>query len=223
MTTLVSQFRVDDSDFDKAKSQLKKYEAKHQARYFIVREIATQSGKVHLQGWVQHTASDNTYRLGWSRYYKELGTHEKCFTPVKSFDVYVSYIVNNDGKPRITSVDSSDVLTNYTQAELDEFNKFQPFIDTRKNSNKKSSQKDWYDIAFEYLEDKCVKDGKIDYLGLKVHFRKKLPRKVNYSVMYDNLVGMGLRLEEKYPHPDNTRFEDEYFARMSDLGKKIFY
>lgn len=219
----LNQFRVDNHDFDKALEILKKYAAKYQASYLIVKEFGKESGKQHLQGWVKHNATDNTYRTAFSRHYKELGTHEKCFTKVKEPDVYFSYIISNDSKPHISSISDTNIITNYTQDNLDELKKLKPFVVPRTHKDKKFRSDDWYELTLQYLEEKCVKDGKIDYMQLPVYFEHKKPKSVNFAAVYDKLVGMGLRLEDKYMAEGNTRFRDEYFSKMYTLGKNIFY
>lgn len=200
MIQINSQFRVDDICEVKAKAILKKYEAKHQAKYCIVKETASQSQKQHLQGWVTHTHTDNSYRQGMSRHYKHLGTHQKCFTLVKDFPVYVAYILNNDSKP-VVSFDS--VITNYTE---DEFNQFQQHQRFTRPVSYKSKSKDWYAETINHLEETCVDDdGTINYDQLPVEFLKNAPKRLNPRIAMDFITGMAIRLEDKYPQNVRTK------------------
>lgn len=206
--TIDSQFRVDDVDVDKALDILKKYEAKYSAKYLIVQEKGKETGKLHLQGWVSHTASDNTYRQAFSRHYKTLGTHDKCFTRIKDFPVYVAYIINNTSKAPVLF---SDVKTNYTEDEFNQLQSGNPFVVPKKR------HKDYYDNLMQSMEDACVVDGKILYHKLPTEYLKYIPKKLNSRIAYDNIIGIAVRLEHKYP--DNARVTNSVLKGIQKLDE----
>lgn len=191
---MFSQFRVDNHDSDKADKLLKKYVGKHSGNYLLVKEIGSQSGKPHLQGWCEHGTPDNTYRTHFSRAYNELGTHSKCFTKVKDLKVYMAYIIFNETKPEVKY---SDCFTNYSQEEFDEMkSKLTPFV----KPISKTGRKSYYDEVLQSLEDKCVVADEIQYEKLFDAYLEHAPKKVNARIIYDNLTGYTLRLEQKFPN-----------------------
>lgn len=191
------QFRVDDHDDNKASALLKRYAAKHNGKFLLSKEVGSQTGKPHLQGFCFCTAEPPAYKQFFSRAYPEHGTHGKCFTPVKKLDVYLSYLVNNDSK---TKPLFSDLITNYTEDEYEDLTKdLVPF--TTKSSYKKS----YFDQTFEALEKECVIDGIIQYPQLMKVFMANAPKKVNSRVLYDMLVGYTIHLEYRYPSNNKAR------------------
>lgn len=214
MDRINSQFRVDDVDENKALVILKKYESKHSAKYLVVREKASQSQKDHLQGWVSHFASDNTYRTTMARHYSTLGTHSKCFTMVKDFTVYVSYIINNDSKP---DIQYDNCLTNYTLEEFEQFKNGPRFL---KPVSATCKATDWYSQMLNHLEESCVEDGKIIYNRCLTEFLKDPPKRMSVRLGYDYLASMLIRLEDKYPH--NCRAKSRMVRGITELGDGLF-
>lgn len=217
METIHSQFRVDDVDENKAKAILKKYEQKHFAKYVLVKEIGEKSQKLHLQGWVTHTAKDNSYRATMSRHYASLGTHGKCFTMVKDYPCYVSYIINNDNKP---DVQYDSCITNLTEEEFDKLKKFPRFL---KAVSQKTKAQDWYSQLYNHIEDTCIdEDGYIRYDKLREESLKVVPRKLNPNFMMDSLRSVVLKLEYAYPSEDNCRVQQYMYDSMTQLGGDLF-
>lgn len=214
--TQLNQFRVDNHDVDKALDILKKYASKYQASYFISKEYGKDSGKPHLQGWVRHSATDNTFRQAFSRHYSTLGTHEKCFTKVKDPDVYYSYIISNDFKPHITSVSDSNVITNYTQDKFNELKKLKPFVVPTKKSKQSH-----YDDSYQQIEKSCVVDGKILYHKLHSEYLRIFrPKSINKFKLHDSCLAIAISLEQKYPN--NTYATNKTLRETEAIADGLF-
>lgn len=210
---MYSQFRVDDHDENKARQLLKKYADKHNGLYLVVKETGSQTGKPHIQGFCYHTSSDNSYRQFFSRSYAEHGTHSKCFTRVKTFNVYLAYIVANETKPK---VEYKDLITNYTEEAYNQLiDGITPFVDPKKAKSYSSSS---YDQVLDALDHECVEDGKIQYQNLMNVYMRYAPKKVNSRILYDNLMGYTIRLEYRYP--TNRRARNTMYNQMCKLDEE---
>lgn len=229
--------RIDCTDVDKLSGLLKKYvKNKSSSKYLVASEISSKTGKPHFQGWIIHSIKGgtdeevkdqvakayNNFRTTITPHYKTDKGREYSFTGMDKPSSYIPYIIHNSVKESVPYI---DLITNYTEEEYQELLKEYVWIERRPHKLKQEvkPKEDWYDTTLQYLEDNCVKNGKIIYHDLPVYFEHKKPKSVNFALMYDKLVGMGLRLEDKYNTESNTRFRDEYFSKMYKFGEKIFY
>lgn len=191
------QFRVDDHNVDKASELLKRYADKHNGKFLLSKEVGSQTGKPHLQGFCFSTAEPPAYKQFFSRAYSEHGTHGKCFTPVKKLDVYIAYLLNNDSK---TKPKYKDLITNYTEEEYEEITKdITPFV------VKTTYKKSYYDEVLEALEKECVKDGIIQYSLIPQVYMRFAPKRVSSKILYELVTGYTVRLEYKFPTNKRVR------------------
>lgn len=220
-----SQFRVDDDDHRKAVKILDAYCKKHNGKYLICLETAQISNKLHLQGWVTHYSSDNTFRSHMSRKYTQYDNHQKCFTPVKGdLNKWISYIINNDNKEDI-HLDSPNLFTNYTDEEFAEFKlldrhlRREEFLAQRKSG--KSKVKDWYDQLLEAIEEHTIANNNtIDYRHAMTLYLANPPRYTNPHRANDTLRGIFLRLEQKYTK--NKRCHSVMKCKMMQLEEDLY-
>lgn len=217
-----SQFRVDNHDDVKFLKLMKSFAVRHQAKYLVCKEIGLISGKPHLQGWVSHTSSDNSYRKYWARQYPEFGKKDngKCFTFVHDMADWVPYIIKQNRKPHATSVDSTSVLTNYTQAELTELYDKYPEHIHRDDRKKPARAKYQRDKLLQELEDTCVDDGRINYekVHLTVVHNAHKYSAVDEFILYKRATAYALKLEEKYPN--NHRAQERLYSRVCELDDR---
>lgn len=196
-----SQFRVDTSDKNGASDFLDKFCERHEGKYCFTLEKAQETSKLHLQGWTYHNASDNTYRKHMAVCYKEYGVKQKCFTRIKNPETYVAYILRNDLKGH---VDYSGVVTNYT---LDEFERLvkdlTPFVD--KPAVTRGAKPQFSNEVINTFVKHGVKDGVIQYHELPFLYLRHCPKRINKTLMYDNVMGLTVQLERMFPHEKNTR------------------
>lgn len=230
------QIRIHSTDSDKLTDILKKYVKKKSSKYLVASEISTETNRPHFQGWITHSINGgtdeevkdqtkkvlNNFRTTITPHYKTDRGREYTFTQLHTPSSAIPYIIHNSNKDPVTY---QSLITNYTEEEfqglLDEY---PMFVEKRPHKlRQKVPKEDWYESTLQYLEDNCVKNGKIVYHDLPVYFEHKKPKSVDFSIMFGKLRGMGLRLEDKYSAEGNSRFHDEYFGVMYKLGEKLFY
>ena len=192
-----SQFRVDKNDKDQVTRALETWCQKYEGKYLVALEEGEETGKLHYQGWCCHKASDNTYRKHFASLFKDLGTKQKCFTKVKNSSVYTAYILTNDSK---SDLQYDDVITNYTQEEFDELKKEPPFV--KYNKQEKGGRTN--DVLASFQKHAVV-DGRIQYHLLPQIYLRHCPKRINPSLMYDNIVALSVHLEHMYDNHHNER------------------
>lgn len=203
------QFRVDDHDTNKASGLLKRYADKHHGKFLLSKEVGSQSGKPHLQGFCFCTAEPPAYKQFFSRAYPEHGTHGKCFTPVKKIGTYLAYLLDNDSK---TKPEYSDLITNYTESEYQELTK--DIVQFVSKDKLKKSPQSWWDSTVDILDQKCVYKGRILYSTIPtVFFSLPMPKRLSKLIIKENLQGMIMELERR--HQSNTRLHDEYMENIA--------
>lgn len=203
-----STFRLDASDPQAFLTVLAGYcKKKPLTRYVISTEISSIKHKEHFQGWVSHPGTHHSYQQYMSRHYKDYEPHQKSFTAVRKPDVYFSYIVNNEMKPDVTF---DDVYTNYEEDEFQQFKSLPSFVALPSiPKGRKAVTKTYQDKVLDTLEQKCVKDGKIQYTKIPHVYLGIAPQlAMDKHVARKNATGYTLRLENIYPSEENTLMTD---------------
>lgn len=203
-----STFRLDSSDPESFLSVFRKYVKKNPtAKYVISTEISSVKHKEHFQGWVSHPGTSHAYQQYMSRHYKDYEPHQKSFTAVRKPDVYFSYILNNEMKPNVTY---DQVYTNYDEDEFEQFKELSPFVSLPSiPKGRKAVTKTYQDKVLDTLEQKCVKNGKIQYTKIPHVYLGIAPQlAMDKAVARKNATGYTLRLENMYPDEENTLITD---------------
>lgn len=162
--------------------------------YLVVKEYGSETGKPHLQGWIKHTATPSNFSKIKAKHYSDGKSHTKSFKKMRDYTNHVAYILNNEGKP---DVKYSDCITNLSEQAFNNLQGNKRFV------VHKTKDKDPYERTLQAIEDACVIDGKIQYDELLDEYLKYVPKKLSGRIVYDNLLGITIRLEYKYP--ENNR------------------
>lgn len=200
---VLSTFRVDTTDIEAVQLIIDDYLKLHpNTKYCFNSEISDIKHKQHFQGWFDIPTIKTQATFGnWMREHFneiELGGHKYSFAKVRDASVYYAYILNNEMKPETSY---KDVHTNYSEEEFDAYKgqrKFVKLPDIPKG--RKAITKTYQDKVLDTLEEKCVKDGKINYTQLPHQYLKLAPSlQMDKPIARKNALGYGLRLERKYP------------------------
>lgn len=226
--------RVNNHDVDKAQLLLKKYASINaNTKYLLAKEVGTQTGKPHLQGWAVHHSDATTKAQirkalnSFSKYvydhYPEFrgksDSHNKCCSHMHTPSSYIPYIIHNSNKAPVLY---ADLVTNYTEEEYQELFQKYDFVESRTHKLDSKPSKKFADIVFDRLESLCVDDGIIDYSQLMSVFVKYYtPTRVgmNPRRVKDLLDGYTWRLEQKYPK--NTRIRYRYYNQLCRLDDDL--
>lgn len=225
-----SQFRVDNWDCEKASKVLHAF-AENVNKLYFQKEIAKKTKKKHLQGWVNHIVLDNTFRKTLSRKYSDLGTKEKCFTKVKSFEQYVAYIIKNPDKSEsgeilenITSfkdfhLHPTEYYTTYTEEEFVElYNSLPMFHQNGKVKNGDVNGKCKVETFFDKVYERCVNeattvnldgDRVIDYTKIPGIYMSSCPKQLDSYLLERNINGITNKLEQEYDNRFNRKLRNQ--------------
>lgn len=209
---VLSTFRVDTSDLEAVQEIIDRYLKKHpQAKYCFNYEISSIKHKEHFQGWfdVPTIKTPETFGNWMRKNFSEinLGGHRYSFAKVRDPTKYYAYILNNENKP---DTSYHTVHTNYTEEEFNNYKNQMVFVKLPSiPKGRKSITKTYQSKVLDTLEEKCVKDGKIQYPVIPHEYLGLAPQlQMDQPIAFKNSCGYTLRLENLYPDPDNTLITD---------------
>lgn len=227
--------RFNDHDTVKSARVFKKYASLHtDVKFLLSKEIGGKSGTAHQQGWIHHDkASDDLsaddpsvikalkrFSQYFKRNYKEHSGSASSTSFMRVPESYMPYILHNDSKDR---VQYSDLVTNYTEAEVRELQDKYQWIEARPHKTKGTKPlKCFRDIVAQKIEELCVNDGIIDYPKVPIVFMNYyVPTKVgtNQLRLRDCCNGYLIRLEHKYPK--NTRARTRLYNDIIRLDDSV--
>lgn len=208
-----NQFRID-LVLDKGE-EVSKFLESNFISYFISFEKGTETNKPHWQGWVNYVCKENTFRkkcLDFAKTFNLSGKADKkqyCFGLIKDLEGYYSYIIKNKTKTvykEYTNIES--ITLEALRDSLPEFIPREEFI--KKLKDKKLLP---FDIAFKEIEAKCLVPNLslekiIDYKRIPLILKKNLGKTIDKFIWLRLLGGITVKLEQKYPHKDNKRFDN---------------
>lgn len=223
----LSQYRVDVEDFEVTTKIMEKLQkARKVEKYFVSKEIGLEKGKKHIQGWVSHSMTDNSYRKSMAKSFEDIKSDGKCFTLVKKEEGFYSYIIKNrsKGASKVTietleELELEDyVKGGYEDKELVELYNKIPFHeekeDFKSKQKEKKKQESFFDKAFNEIERECTSKDikgnvKIDYTKILDTYLSMCPKQLDSYLVERNLNGVTSKLERKYKHKDNRRLRSK--------------
>lgn len=235
---MISQYRVDDCDFE---IPVKTLEALRKTRkvedFLLSNEVSKEVKKQHIQGWVIHNMTDNSYRVHMAKKHKDKGTKQKCFTIVRERETCMSYIIKNRSKgatketiSNVKELDYLDIRYSYREEDLVMLYNSLPFFIDKKDYIKEKKEKQsmsFHDKVYEKMKEECIEtnikgEKKIVYEKLLSIYLSFNPKTIDNYLVERNLNGLTNRLENEYKHKDNRRLrkkiqEDLYESRYHSI------
>lgn len=211
--SMFTNVRLDTTDHNKATEAFKKYAVDNPGTLFLLaKETGTQTGKPHLQGWVEHTTKRSALRTYINRAFPELKGGAKGIKETRDIKTQYAYICKNKSKQGFRF---EDCITNYSALQYDEIikdvNEFLPKEEFLQKKNK--SPDSWWHTTLNILEDRCVVNGRILYSTIPTVFETiPWPKRFSTAILKENLNGLIAELERR--HLTTTKYRDSVMETL---------
>ena len=182
---------------------------KDKCEYYFQEEVGTQTGKLHLQGWIKHSKAVDTFRTHMNTWANGLhdkykGSETKAFPKTKNEFTQYGYILQDVKK-------TTKVWTNLTSEDLEIINKNKiKWTEKSQFLEAKGKKVNWHQETLNLLEEYCVtknlKGEKIiNYSLIENVVKPRMPKSLDTLIYQRNLTGLTFHLELKHKNKHNQR------------------